>query len=160
MSHTAMGDASVQKQWIPQAPLCGTKLPSSRHPKARKRSSFPYVPDIFWTTAQSWSSEQVSPSVSNPNPKSFKRIDLDSSHPSSHPVTGFHTQKLWGHLSPALESWARMPGVELGPLAPPGGPPHPRYPSRFLTVTQGSGISLFCFSAPPTSLEVTSSVWP
>lgn len=34
--------------------------------------------------------------------------------------TGFHSQKLWGPLSPALEHWAGEPGVGLGLLIPPG----------------------------------------
>ena len=56
----------------------------------------------------------------------------DSSSPLSHSArdpAGFHSQKLWGFLSSALEPWAGETGVGLGPLAPQEGPLLPRYSS-------------------------------
>ena len=40
----------------------------------------------------------------------------------------FHSQKLWGLLFLALESWAGLLGVRLGPLAPQEGPLQLKYP--------------------------------
>ena len=56
---------------------------------------------------------------------------------------GFHSQKLWGFISLALESWAGGFGVDLGLLAPEISLPS-IYP-------HGCGASLFHICTPPTS---------
>lgn len=82
----------------------------------------------FRLLPQHWT-ERVSPSASKSSYRPFKRDIWDSSHPRPHSATisaGFHSQKLWGILFPALESWAGEPRVGLGPLTLLGGPLQPR----------------------------------
>ena len=58
---------------------------------------------------------------------------------------GFRSQKLWGLIFLALESWARGPGVGLELLAPEITLPN-FYPL-------GCGASPFCVHGPATSLD-------
>ena len=67
--------------------------------------------------------------------------------PSASILTGFYSQKLWGLLFLALESWAGGPSVGQGPLTPQEGPLQPRYPFQFLSATCGSGTRLLPISA-------------
>ena len=93
----------------------------------------------------------------------LKRKICDSLSPVSHSATisaGFHSQKSQGLLLLALEPWAGELSVRLGPLAPQGGHPQPRFFSQFSAASCECETSLFRISASPTSLEVASSVCP
>ena len=62
----------------------------------------------------------------------------DSRSPSSHSAimpAVLYSLKLWGLLFLVLESLAGGPGVRLGSLISPKGPPHLWYPSQFLAAT-------------------------
>ena len=69
---------------------------------------------------------------------------LSASSTNSIPA-GFHSQKLWGLIFPALESWARCPGVDLGLLVP-----EISLPDFYLL---GCRVSLFCIHASPSRLD-------
>ena len=58
---------------------------------------------------------------------------------------GFHSRKLWGLISLALESWTGVPSVGLGLLAPEISLPN-FYPC-------GCQASPYCACVPPTSLD-------
>lgn len=63
----------------------------------------------------------MSPSARKSVHSLFKGSAWECSWPPSHSATitaGFHSQKLWGLLSPALKFWAKE---RLGPLTPQGG---------------------------------------
>lgn len=78
---------------------------------------------LFEPVPQCWSSEGVSPSVSRSMHKLFKRNIWNSRSPMSHSATiaaGFHSQKMWGLLFPALKHLTGEHGVGLGPHAPQG----------------------------------------
>lgn len=71
----------------------------------------------FKLLPQCWSLEQVKLSVS-------KYTCWDSSSSSFHSATisiGFHSQKLWELIFPALEPWAGELGIGLGPFTSQGG---------------------------------------
>lgn len=63
--------------------------------------------------------------------------------------------------TPSTCGWDREPSVGLGPLTPQGVSTSAAEISRqILTATHRCGTSLFCISAPSTSLEVAFSVRP
>ena len=59
--------------------------------------------------------------------------------------TGFHSQKLWGLIFLALESWAGGPGGRS--------PPYFYFDIPLVFYSYGCGTSPFCIYAPPTSLD-------
>lgn len=74
--------------------------------------------------------------------------------------TVFHSQILWGFLFQASVFLLGSLVWGWGPLLVRGEPPWLRYPFWFPTATQICGTSPFYISAPPTSLNVASSLYP
>lgn len=72
---------------------------------------------------------------------------------------GFHNCVLWRFLFLTIVVLVGELGVGMGPLAPQGGRPQPRYSSQFLTITGECGTGPFCVSAPPNSFHVASYVY-
>ena len=86
----------------------------------------------------------------------------DSRGTPSHSTTalaGFHSQKLWGLLFPALEPWAPDPVWGLDSLLLWGRPPQLKFLSCFLTATPWIGAHQFRVSSHPTSLNEAFSVY-
>ena len=71
----------------------------------------------FYLMPRCWSSERVSPISLCVGPLRENAWDSRNLLSLSYNPAAFHSQKLWGLLFPALESWAGGPGVWLGPLA-------------------------------------------
>ena len=133
--------------------------PSSSYPDARQFSSLPCVPGAFELLSQHWSSEGVS--LSKFVWALFKRNYMGLQRPSSHPATlpaGYYSQNLWGFFFLSLQPWTGGPVVGLGPITPQGVHLDPRYTSWYLCDPCRCGISPFCVSSPPTSLNLMTSL--
>lgn len=72
----------------------------------------------------------------------------------------FHSQILWGLLFPAQDPWVGEPSVELRFLSLQVGTLTSRCPSCCSNTTYRFGVSPYCFSTPPSSLNVISSLYP
>ena len=141
-----LGEGSEKEPWPLQALLSGRKLPPSSHSDDGQFSSSSDVSDApFNLLPLCWSSEGVSLSkfVCGPFKRSHLRLQqLLSQIALVH--TGFYSQKLWGLIFLALESWALGPHEGLEPLAP--------------EISLWVWDQLFCIPNPPTSLNVVSSL--
>ena len=130
--------------WEIAAPPAFALKPNNSIPSYMSLGPFELLP-------QSWSSEQVSPSLTKSTYRPHKRKVCNSLSPLSHLVTistGFHSQRLWRLLFLALEPWAGQPSVWLEPPTPPGEHLQQIYFSRF------------CISTPLASLKMASSLCP